>query len=462
MFKKFGVVALSAGIVLSGVGASTVVADKPDWAGNGKPEWVETGKGNGNGNNGTKKVENVIYMIPDGFNADYATNYRLYKGEEAVWDEHMKGMYTTHSANSSITDSAAAGTAMASGVKTNNGMIGMDPEGNEVETILEVLQEDGKSSGLVATSTITHATPAAFASHVEDRNNETEIAKQLLANEVDVLLGGGKNNFLPASEGGNQEEANLLEQAEEQGYDFVETRDELLDSDIEVEDGEKLLGLFADGALSPEMHRDAEEEPSLAEMTDNAIDVLEEDQDGFFLMVEGSQIDWAGHDNDAAWAMTDVEAFELAVEEAMEFAEEDGETLVIVGGDHETGGMTVGANGSGSANPEVLQNVSATGEHMASELNEDRSNVNEVFETYTDFELNEEEIQAIQEADDAKSAINKVISDRANIGWTSTNHTAVDIPVYVYGPQADEFTGFYDNTDLPKKIAEAMKVDFGN
>ncbi|MCF3942846.1 alkaline phosphatase [Oceanobacillus alkalisoli] len=443
--KKFGVVALSAGLVLSGLSIGAVDAAKPDYASN-----------NGKGNN--KKVENVIYMIPDGFSSNYASNYRVYKGEDAVWDEHLKGMFTTYSADSDITDSAAAGTAMATGEKTNNGVVGLDTEGNELQTILEASQENGKASGLVATSTITHATPASFASHVESRNNETEIARQLLANEVDVLLGGGKNNFLPDSQGGNQE-IDLIEQAEEQGYEFVETRSELLaNKDLALQKGEKLLGLFADDALAPELHRAETDEPSLAEMTDAAIDILEENNKGFFLVVEGSQIDWAGHANDAGYAMTDVAAFEEAVKEAMEFAKEDGKTLVVVAGDHDTGGMTTGSKDSMDLNASMLKDVTATGDFMAAALNANRSNVSEVVELYTGFELTSEEIQTIQQANNASLAINTVISDRSNIGWTSTNHTGADIPVYAYGPQAEKFAGFLDNTDLPKIMAKAMKL----
>ncbi len=449
VLKKIGVVAVSLGLVASSIGSVQVAeASKPEWVKPGKPDWVEKGK-----------VENVIYMIPDGFNADYATNYRIFKGEEAVWDDHLKGMYTTHSANSNITDSAAAGTAMATGVKTNNGMLSVDPDGDELETVLEASKDKDMATGLIATSTITHATPAAFASHVEDRNNETEIARQMIANEVDVLLGGGKSNFLPESEGGEQEEGNLLKEAEEQGYEVIEDREELQKkNEISLKDNDKLLGLFADGPLSDEMIRDKEEQPSLAEMTEAGIDILNQERDGFFLMVEGSQIDWAGHDNDAAWAMNEVEAFEEAVKEAIEFAKKDGETLVVIGSDHETGGMTVGANGSASANPELLRDVKATGAQMAAELNEERSNIAEVIKQYTDFGLNETEIEQIKKAEDPAVAINKVISDRANVGWTSSNHTGVQVPVFAYGPKADEFVGFYDNTDLPNKIAEALKL----
>ncbi|WP_082684149.1 alkaline phosphatase [Lentibacillus amyloliquefaciens] len=398
-------------------------------------------------------------MIPDGFSTGYAANYRAYKGEEAVWDDHLKGMFTTHSADSDITDSAAAGTAMATGKKTNNGVIGLDPEGNELKTILEASEEEGKASGLVATSTITHATPASFAAHVEDRNNETKIARQLVDSDVDVMLGGGQNNFLPAAEGDNQEDANLINQAKEQGMDFVENREQLSEADVDVEEGEGLLGLFAGGALAPELHRADTEEPSLAAMTETAIDTLEQDKDGFFLTVEGSQIDWAGHANDAAWAMSDTAAFEAAVQEAIEFAEEDGETLVVVAPDHDTGGMTAGANDSMEMNADILQNVTATGDHMASQLNDERSNVREVVETNTGLTLTDAEIQKIQEADNAASAINSVVSDQARVGWTSTNHTGADIPVYAFGPKADKFSGFYDNTKLPKIIAEAMKLN---
>ncbi|GAQ17648.1 alkaline phosphatase 3 precursor [Oceanobacillus picturae] len=458
MFKKVGVVALSAGLIFSGMGSvPTVEAGKPEWAGKGKPDWVEA-------QNGKQDVENVIYMIPDGFNADYAKNYRLYKGEDAAWDKHLKGMYTTYSANSSITDSAAAGTAMATGVKTNNGMIGLNPEGEELETILEASQEQEMATGLVSTSAITHATPAAFASHVESRNNETEIARQLIANEVDVMLGGGMNNFLPETMGGNQEDTNVLEAAKERGYKVIETRQELMNqNDIALKQDDKLLGLFAGGALPDELARDKKVQPSLAEMTETAVEILEQDEDGFFLMVEGSQIDWAGHANDAGWAMSEVEAFEAAVKAALAFAEEDGETLVVIGGDHETGGMTTGIDGSPSnASPEILKKVKATGTHMASELNEGRTNSQEVLETYTDLKWSASEIQQIQEAKDPAAKINELTSNKANIGWTSSNHTSVDIPLYVYGPGSEDFTGFHDNTDLPKFIAESLGISLDN
>ncbi|SFL48394.1 alkaline phosphatase [Salibacterium qingdaonense] len=459
MFKKMGAVTLGAGLVLAGGGENVTEAQTEanqfGFPGMWNPGWNESSQ--------QDEVENIIYMIPDGFNADYAANYRWYKGEDAVWDEHLKGMFKTRSSDSRVTDSAAAGTAMATGHKTNNGMVGLDAQGNEVETILEAVEEEGKSSGLVATSRITHATPAVFASHVESRDNQAEIAKQMLDNDVDVMLGGGKEYFLPESEGGMQSEEHLLQQAQDAGYQHVETNGELMETDsVNVNEGEKLLGLFADGALSPELQRSSTEEPSLSDMTSSAIDTLSRDQDGFFLMVEGSQIDWAGHANDAGWAMSDTEAFEHAVEDAITFAEEEGNTLVVVAGDHETGGMSVGTNGEYDVQADKLKEVQATGDYMAAQLNENRTNVREVVENHTPFEWTEENITAVQEADNPAAAINTIVSDKALVGWTSSGHTGVDIPVYAYGPQSDSFSGLLDNTDLPKIMADTMNISLGS
>ncbi|OCA88111.1 alkaline phosphatase [Bacillus sp. FJAT-27225] len=389
------------------------------------------------------KAKNVIFMIPDGYSASYATNYRWFKGEESAMDSILVGMHRTYSANSKVTDSAAAGTAMATGVKTNNGMISTSPDGEELKTILETVEEKGKATGLVATSTITHATPAVFASHVPTRADEAGIAPQLIENGVDVILGGGKRYFPDA----------LLTEAKQDGYNVVSDKSALASS---VGKSDKLIGLFASDALAPELDRDETNEPSLAEMTQSALDVLKKDKDGFFLMVEGSQIDWAGHDNDAAWAMKDSEAFEKAVEKALAFAKKDKNTLVVIAGDHDTGGMSVG-----NANVEVLRNITATGDFMASKLDANRSNVKNVVKQYTGLDVTDAEAAKIQSAKDAGIAINQLVSERARVGWATTDHTGVDIPVYAFGPGADLFRGLLENTDFPELMAEAMKLKYG-
>ena len=249
----------------------------------------------------------------------------------------------------------------------------------------------------------------------------------------------------------------MIAEAQQQGYQLVETRDELMSADQK-----RLLGLFAPNAMAPELDRRETEQPSLAEMTEKAIQVLSKNKQGFFLMVEGSQIDWAGHANDAAWAMSDTAAFEKAVQAAIDFAQKDGETLIVIAGDHDTGGMSVGGYGKSNPKLELLRKVKVTGNKMAEKLNADRSNVKEVLKTYASIDLSEAEVKKIQSAKKPLSAINKVISEHALVGWTSTGHTGTEIPVYAYGPFSNRFSGLKDNTDLPKQMAKAMKIKLEN
>ncbi|NGP62480.1 alkaline phosphatase [Paenibacillus thiaminolyticus] len=400
------------------------------------------------------KAKNVIFMVPDGFSPAYAASYRLYKGDLSVMDPLLVGMVRTYSANSALTDSAAAATAMATGYKTNNGMIGTTPDGTPRRTLLEAAREQGKSTGLVATANITDATPAAFSSHIASRDEESEIAPQQLAN-ADVLLGGGKAFFLPESMGGKQKSRNLLEEARRSGYTIVEDR-----AHLQAASGSKLLGLFAVGDMAPELDRKHTNEPSLKEMTGKAIDVLRQNKAGFFLLVEGSQIDSAGHYNDAAWAMKDTQAFEEAVALAVDFAKKDGNTLVVVVGDHDTGGMSVGGYGQTDAKLEVLHHVEASGLYMADKLKADRSNVAEVLTTYAGIDPTAAEAANIKNAKDAVHAINAVISEHALIAWTTYLHTGVDVQIYAFGPGADVFRGLHDNTDLPHLVAQVLHIDF--
>ncbi|MFS0725504.1 alkaline phosphatase [Paenibacillus sp. 1P07SE] len=281
-------------------------------------------------------AKNVILLIPDGMGVSYLTATRIFKGEELSYERYVKGLMKTYSADTNITDSAAAGTAMATGYKTNNGMISVTPGGEQPDSILDAAREKGKATGLVATSRITHATPAVFAAHDPSRGNETALALDYI-NNVDVILGGGRDMFLPASEGGRQEERNLVAEAQEAGYDYITSR-----SELGSVTADKVLALFAMSDLKYEIDRDEVNVPSLAEMTRLAIDVLSQDEDGFFLMVEGSQIDWAGHANDPVALIHDMLAFEDAVDVALAYAKEEGDTLVVVVGDHETGGLNIG------------------------------------------------------------------------------------------------------------------------
>ncbi len=214
--------------------------------------------------------------------------------------------------------------------------------------------------------------------------------------------------------------------------------------------------------MASELDRRDTLQPSLADMTKKAIETLDRNKQGFFLMVEGSQIDQAIHNHDAAWAMADTAAFEKAVEVALDFAKKDGKTLIVIAGDHDTGGMSVGGYGQYHANVDLLRQVKATGEEMARQLHPDRKNIRAAVKSATHLHLTDTEVQKIRYANNPTRAINDVISKRALIGWTSTVHTGTDVPLYAYGPASELFAGLKDNTDLPKLMAKAMGIKLNN
>jgi alkaline phosphatase len=308
-----------------------------------------------------------------------------------------------------VTDSAAAASAWSCGEKFYNGSICWrvnDPNVVDYpDTALEIARNLGKATGLVATSTITHATPAAFGAHVYSRRCENEIARQYVdETDVDVILGGGVDKFTGDSGGcTGYSTFDWLPTAEENGYSIVYTKAEM---DAAVADGaDRILGLFAGGGLTPEHLRPADTtEPHLAEMTAAALDILETDRDGFFLVVEGSQIDWAGHANDIDYLLGEMAAFDEAVGVVQDWVNSNAarkrNTLVIVVPDHETGGFAVnGPYGS------------------------------------------------ISDAGDVVEA-----------GWTSGDHTAVDTLIWSEGPQANQLAAPLDNTDLYRIMLEAMNA----
>jgi alkaline phosphatase len=279
-------------------------------------------------------------MIGDGMGFGQLNLARIDRGGLLQVDSMpVVGIVRVLPIGSVVPDSAATATAMATGYATDNGTIGQRPDGTRVPTVLEAAEGQGRASGLVTTTTITHATPASFAAHVPDRDMQAEIAAQLLESGVDVLLGGGRRYFLPTSApgGGPRGQAHLEDRARSMGFEVVYDRSPLLESD-----SSRLLGLFQWDAMATRPP-----EPTLAEMIGKAIDVLDEDPEGFFLMGEGGQIDWACHDNDAADALHQMEQFDEAVGVALEFARRRGDTLVLVTADHETGGLSLIAKGKG-------------------------------------------------------------------------------------------------------------------
>jgi len=275
--------------------------------------------------NKPKNPKNIILLIGDGMGTSqiYA-GLIAKKGKLNLEKFPIVGFSKTYSADDLITDSAASGTAMATGTKTNNGMIGVDPNNVPKENIVEIAEKKGMSTGLVATSTITHATPASFIAHAESRNDYEGIALQFLDTEIDVFIGGGSVHFMK-----RLDQRDLTKDLEKKGYSICQTMEEL-----NACTSDKIAGLVYQA--SPPSVLDGRGD-MLSISTKKAIDVLNKNEKGFFLMIESSQIDWASHQNSIGYTLKEMIDFDDVIGEVYEFAEEDGETLIIVTGDHETG-----------------------------------------------------------------------------------------------------------------------------
>jgi len=285
---------------------------------------------------GSAGPRNIILLIGDGMGIGHITAARCAgpgrDGRLAIDTMPVTGLALTHSANALVTDSAAGGTALATGVKTSNGTISQTPDGKPLKSILEIARDMGKSTGIVSTKFITDATPAVFVAHASKRSQREDIAAQMVASGVDVILGGGKQDFLPKSAGGTRsDDRNLLDEAKKLGFDVFDTADAMSAST-----SDRILGLFAPSSMTSERP-----EPTIAEMTAKAISILARNQKGFFLMSEGAKIDSEAHANNAAGVVRELLIFDDAVKAALEFAKKDGSTLVVVTADHDTGAMSV-------------------------------------------------------------------------------------------------------------------------
>jgi len=335
---------------------------------------------------------NIIFLIGDGMSNSISSAARFRKGGVTGFlrmDEMpVVGLVRTSSADALITDSAAAGTALAGGVKTNNKCVAMTPDGKKVRSILEAAIARGMAGGIVVTSSVTDATPACFGTHAPGRWLESRIAAGLLENKIDLLLGGGYGFFLPNSREGSQrdDERDLIREAEGAGFTVCRTKEEMAGAPAG-----KVLGLFAEEALTTEPP-----EPSLAEMTAEALRRLGGREKGFFLMVEGSLIDMRAHDNDLEGTLDQTLKFDTAVGVALDFAKKDGRTLVVVTADHETGGLCL--NG-GTMDGKILDVV-----------------------------------------------------------WGRDDHNGAAVPLFAFGPDAELFGGFKENTEIPRIFARLLGI----
>ncbi|OWA33620.1 alkaline phosphatase [Saccharibacillus sp. O16] len=409
------------------------------------------------------EVKNVIFLIGDGMGPSYTAAYRYMQDkastplmEKTAFDPYLVGMQTTYpeDEHQNITDSASAATAMSAAVKTYNAAIAVDNDKTNVKTVLEQAKENGMSTGLVATSEITHATPAAFGAHDISRKNMDAIANDYFdekiggQHKIDVLLGGGKSNFV-------RKDRDLTAEFKKAGYGYVTDRKALL-----ANKDKQLLGLFADGGLDKMIDRSSAA-PSLKEMTNAALDRLSQNDKGFFLMVEGSQIDWAGHDNDVVAAMSEMDDFAKAFQAAIDFAKKDGHTLVVATADHSTGGFSLGADGEYNFLVSPIKAAVHTPDYMAAKIAAGES-VEKVLAQNIKLKLTQEERASVKKAAVSKdvttidNAIEDIFNKRSFTGWTTGGHTGEDVPVYAYGPNSERFAGLIDNTDNAKVIFELL------
>ena len=335
-----------------------------------------------------KKPKNIILLIGDGMGLTQMSTAFYYQDKTPSFTrfKHI-GLHQNRPTDAEITDSAAGATAFSTGYKSYNGSIGVDEDTVARETILEMASERGQATGVIATSSITHATPASFYAHVESRKLADKIAAQLSVAPVDFFAGGGIGFFAYREDGKNY-------------LDTLEAHNCLVDttalSKPAVWDYDKRYGylLAADGMpMMTEGRGDF-----LPDATEMALDFLSQNKEGFFLMVEGSQIDWGGHANDGEYIIEEVKDFDKAIDAALDFAEKDGNTLVIVTADHETGGLSLSA-------AEVR--MQRTYEHLQPT-------------------------------------------------FSTGGHSATLIPVYAYGPGAANFMGIYQNNDIFGKMLEAL------
>ena len=328
-----------------------------------------------------QKPKNIILIIGDGTGLNQVTLSRIAIGgldfKLAIDQMPYTGFSLTHSYNNAYTDSAAAATSWATGKKTNNKFLSVDVNKKKLKTLPEILYEKGFLSGLVSTSSITHATPAAFYAHIDSRYKEEEIANQLIASSISIALGGGKEFF-----DNERLKKNSL---------YISDKESLEELDLSV--SRRVIGLFDKDGIER-----SPEKPTQQEMTNVALNFLKTKTNnckGFFLMSEGSQIDWAAHDNDAKKMITEFEDFDKTIRLAMEYVGKNKDTLLIITADHETGGLQI--------------------------LKQDK--------------------------------------DYVEIQWGTGRHTGIPVGVYAYGPGASHFTGLMDNTEIYHKIISILSVD---
>ncbi|WP_417656805.1 alkaline phosphatase [Pseudidiomarina aestuarii] len=414
---------------------------------------------------------NIIFMIGDGMGFEYISAYRYAMSElgadalaSTPFDDLLVGAATTYPDDDTwVTDSASSATALATGIKSYNGAIGVDTEQHPQQTLMELARQNGWLTGAVSTSQVTHATPASFFTHHPSRNMYHQIADSMATPiadgqwSFDVMLGGGYAHF-------NRDDKNWLPELEAQGMTIVTEFAELPEL-------QQLpaMGLFAPIGLPHAI----DDEPRLATMTEHALRLLTDQQtegQPFALMIEGSQIDWCGHANDIACAVHEMADFAAAIEVVKAFQAEHPNTLLVITADHSTGGLTLGQGGEYAWYSERVMGIQNSLAFLTEQLlGMPREQWREYLQPRLNLDFSDDDWRQLIEAElpeserarDKQYALGAVlvplISKHSRTGWTTTGHTAVDVPVLAEGPYAEQLRGYQDHTDIAKVLLNIVK-----
>jgi alkaline phosphatase len=423
--------------------------------------------------------KNIIIMFADGA-APTQWDFGRYSSQvlrqqpfvttDVVFRQGAMGLLITSPHGAYVTDSAAAASAMSTGFKGANGLVSITPDGRSPRTVMEAARAAGKRIGLVTTATVFDATPAAFAVHARSRRDSQALVDQLAALEPDVLMGGGADYFLPeGTAGGKRKDGkDLIAAFRAKGYQVVREVSELA-----AVSGGKLLGLFSDDDMDFEIDRDASKEPTTAEMATAALKALApQSPDGFVLLVENENVDTAAHHNDAAALMRALWAFDDAVKVALEFQRRHPDTLVIVTGDHETGGFSptyalkdltslAGTNRfySGDEHLRMLERITMSFNAMKEKLGTPPSA--DVLDQllakhFPGFRL-DPDLRALilgRKTDERNfgylphNALGRMVARQTGYYWGTSGHTPQPVLVGAIGPGAERFRGYQDNTEF--------------
>jgi len=403
-----------------------------------------------------ERPQNVILFLADGGGPAALALSRSVRNGPLVLDQYLTGAVRTASANSQVTDSAAAATAYSCGFRTNNEVVGMGPTGQACRSLSTELSRRGYFTAVLTNTRLTHATPAAFTASVPRRDDEAAIALQQIHSAVHLLAGGGRQQFLPVAGGGLRKDGkDVLAQARQNGWRVLSGLQDF------ARPGGKDLIFLGDDHLSYAIDRPVGE-ISYADWTEQIIKKVLELNKPFFLLIEAGRIDHAAHRNDAAAMAKEVLEFDEAFSRAVALTRLEGQTLVLATADHETGGLSLGRMKDGLAvygySPEVLRRIRSSTRVMAETIHGGSSCALTMREA-AGIQLGLSEIQrCAQEKHPEPLALllAAIISEKAGIAWSTTGHTGVDVGLFAAGPGRQIFQGTLDNRELRGRILEVL------